>query len=275
MTRATSAAGIDSEPGSDSAERHHGEQQPADLLELVPFQHPAHRGMRPQPLGRHRQRGQAGGLSALFDRERRDGIRPRRAARPGQQLRVVQQALRIPRRRDGARGKLRSRRRFDGSKIHTASLVSAPPRDHLGRRVASGARQCRSAGPGTRSHGEPRRPTLPGPAPRWPAGIREPAPRALFTIAIPRSSLTASPGRPSGARPAGSTAGPARSGERGCRASLVPVSSGGPGVPAPFRAKGGQDPKLKLSIPGDTRRDTSASTSAHLRRCSPMAIGWA
>jgi hypothetical protein len=64
------------------------------------------------------------GLSALLDRERRQGVCPHRPARPGQQLCVMEHGLSIPGGRDGAHSQLRSRSRFDGSKIHTASLAS-------------------------------------------------------------------------------------------------------------------------------------------------------
>jgi hypothetical protein len=70
--------------------RHGRDQQPADLLQLVPFEQAAYGCLGPQPLGQHRQRGQGGGLAAFFNRERREGIRPRRGARPSQHLGVAQ-----------------------------------------------------------------------------------------------------------------------------------------------------------------------------------------
>src|SRR5215813_7551785 len=52
-------------------------------------------------------------------------VHPRRGARPGEYLGVVQQPVRVARRRAGARGQLGSAGRLDGSKIHTASLARA------------------------------------------------------------------------------------------------------------------------------------------------------
>jgi hypothetical protein len=100
-----------------------GDQQPADLLELVPFQHPAHRRSHPDAPGQDRKRHQAQGLAALLDRQRRQGVGPRRSARAGQRLGVVQEPLRVARRRDAAREEFISPRCLDGPKIHRASVT--------------------------------------------------------------------------------------------------------------------------------------------------------
>jgi hypothetical protein len=104
--------------------RHHGDQQPSDLLELVPFQHPADRRLRPRRLRQHRQDGQGAGLAALFDRERRQRVRPRRGTRARQDLSVVQEPLRVARGGEGTDAELSSARRFDSAQIHAASLPS-------------------------------------------------------------------------------------------------------------------------------------------------------
>ena len=100
-----------------------GNEQPSDLLQLVPFEHPAHRRPHPHAPGQDRERHQAEGLAALLDRQRRQGVRPRRSARAGQRLGVVQEPLRVARRRDAAREELSSARFLDGPKIHRASVT--------------------------------------------------------------------------------------------------------------------------------------------------------
>jgi hypothetical protein len=100
-----------------------GDQQAADLLQLVPLQHPAHRRSHPYAPGQERERHQAEGLAALLDRQRRQGVRPRRSAGGGQRLGVVQKTLRVPRRSDAAREELISPRCLDGPKIHRASVT--------------------------------------------------------------------------------------------------------------------------------------------------------
>jgi hypothetical protein len=100
-----------------------GDQQPADLLQLVPLQHPAHRRSHPHAPGQERERHQAESLAALLDRQRRQGVRPRRSACSGQRLGVAQKLLRVARRRDSAREELSFPRCLDGPKIHRASVT--------------------------------------------------------------------------------------------------------------------------------------------------------
>ena len=100
-----------------------GDQQPSDLLQLVPFEHPAHRRPHPHAPGQDRKGHQAEGLAALLDRQRSQGIRPRRSASAGQRLGVAQKLLRVARRRDGAREQLISPRCLDGPKIHRDSVT--------------------------------------------------------------------------------------------------------------------------------------------------------
>jgi hypothetical protein len=113
------------EPGRQAGliERQRGDQQPSDLLQLMPFQHPAHRRLHPHAPGQHRQRDQAAGLAALLDRHRRHRVRPCRSARAGQRLGVAQKPLRIARRRHAARKELTSPRRLDSPKIHRVSVT--------------------------------------------------------------------------------------------------------------------------------------------------------
>jgi hypothetical protein len=137
MNCASSPTGIapSHDPTSGQAVWHSGDEQPLDLLQLVPLQHPADRRPHPHGLGHHRQQDQAGCLACLFDRERCQGIGPRRTAGLRQHLGVVQQALRVPRRGDGAPDQHRCRRGPDGTKIHTSSLTSRPAPRSSGRRA--------------------------------------------------------------------------------------------------------------------------------------------
>jgi hypothetical protein len=133
------------EPGRQARliERQCGDQQSADLLELMPFQHPADRRLHPQAPGQDRQGRQAAGLAALLDRQRRHGVRPGRAARFRQRLGVAQKAMGVARGCGAARQELSSPRRLDRPKIHRASVTTpsradrrpprrAPPRHRGG-----------------------------------------------------------------------------------------------------------------------------------------------
>jgi hypothetical protein len=98
----------------------------------MPLEHAPDRRPRPHILGHGHEGGQAVSFAHFFDREPGERIRARLATGTGQQLGILDEAARIPRRGDRSSGELARWRFLHGAKIHSSNLASGLARRSSG-----------------------------------------------------------------------------------------------------------------------------------------------